>query len=168
MIDNPIDGPKGRALWERADQVLPGGGIYLSRSADLAGRGVIPGFMASAKGCRVTDVDGRSYIDFLCANGPNLLGYLQPEVEEAALSQTKPATFCDRHLMTSMRCLNSRLRTASSTTCDTGFDCTHTGHITCSASTTVIVSSSIHKRWARDFAWASSKPLGSGPYCILI
>ncbi len=83
-IDNPIDGPHGIELWDRADRVLPGGGIYLSRSADMAGRGVVPGFIAAADGCRVTDADGRTYIDYLAANGPNLLGYRHPEVEAAA------------------------------------------------------------------------------------
>lgn len=63
---------------------MPGGGVYLSRSADLAGRGVLPGFIAAADGAYVTDVDGRRYIDYLGANGPNLLGYRHPEVEAAA------------------------------------------------------------------------------------
>jgi glutamate-1-semialdehyde 2,1-aminomutase len=91
-IDDPIDGPRGTALWERADRVLPGGGIYRSRSADLAGRGVIPGFISAADGCRVTDADGRSYIDYLAANGPNLLGYRHPEVEAAAEAQRQTLT----------------------------------------------------------------------------
>lgn len=91
-IDDPIDGPAGKALWDRADRVLPGGGIYLSRSADMAGRGVIPGFISSADGCRVTDADGRSYIDYLAANGPNLLGYRHPEVEAAADAQRQTMT----------------------------------------------------------------------------
>ena len=87
MTDDAVDGPIGEALWTRADAVLPGGGIYLSRSAAMAGRGVLPGFIAAAEGCRVTDVDGRDYVDFLCANGPNLLGYRHPEVEAAASAQ---------------------------------------------------------------------------------
>lgn len=86
-----VDGPRGKALWERADRALPGGGIYLSRSARFAGPGVQPGFIASAEGCRVTDVDGRSYIDFLCANGPIVLGYRHPEVEEAVRRQAEEA-----------------------------------------------------------------------------
>lgn len=86
-----VDGPEGRALWARADRALPGGAIYLSRSARFAGPGVQPGFIASAEGCRVTDVDGRSYIDFLCANGPILLGHRHPEVEEAARLQAEDA-----------------------------------------------------------------------------
>lgn len=80
---HPVDGPLGRDLWERADRVLPGGGVYLTRSADMAGRGVLPGFIAAGEGCRVTDADGRGYIDFLGANGPNILGYRHPEVEAA-------------------------------------------------------------------------------------
>lgn len=88
-----IDGPKARLLWDRADRVLPGGHIYLSRSAEMVGqRGVLPGFISSARGCRVTDVDGRTYIDFMGANGPNLLGYLHPEVEAAAQAQARKAT----------------------------------------------------------------------------
>lgn len=81
---DPIDGPIGTDLWRRADAVLPGGGVYLTRSADMSGRGVLPGFIAANNGCRVTDVDGREYIDFLGANGPNILGYRHPEVEAAA------------------------------------------------------------------------------------
>jgi len=88
-----IDGPEGRSLWKRADRVLPGGQMYLSRSAEMVGRrGVLPGFIGSASGCRVTDVDGRSYIDFMGANGPNLLGYLHPEVEATAQAQAREAT----------------------------------------------------------------------------
>ena len=91
--DWQVDGPQGRLLWSRADRVLPGGQMYLSRSAEMVGRrGVLPGFIGSASGCRVTDVDGRSYVDFMGANGPNLLGYLHPEVEAAAQQQARTAT----------------------------------------------------------------------------
>jgi glutamate-1-semialdehyde 2,1-aminomutase len=92
LIDDPVDGPAGRGLWSRADAVLPGGGIYFSRSADMAGRGVLPGFIAAADGCRITDVDGRRYLDFLCANGPNILGYCHPEVEQAVRAQSARLT----------------------------------------------------------------------------
>ena len=84
MPAESVDGPEGRALWARADRVLVGGGIYRSRSADMVGRGILPGFVAAADGCRVTDADGRDYIDLMGANGPNILGYRHPEVEAAA------------------------------------------------------------------------------------
>jgi len=86
------DGQQGQELWARADKVLPGGGIYYSRSADMAGRGVLPGFIASAEGCRVTDADGKTYIDYMGANGPNILGYRHPEVEEAVRRQMETLT----------------------------------------------------------------------------
>ncbi|GAB1361377.1 aminotransferase class III-fold pyridoxal phosphate-dependent enzyme [Rhodobacter sp.] len=56
----------------------------------MATRAIAPGypqFFESAKGCRVTDVDGREYIDFMCAWGPNVLGYGHEAVNKAALTQ---------------------------------------------------------------------------------
>ncbi len=40
----------------------------------------------------MTDADGKTYVDFLCANGPILLGYHHPEVDEAARAQAAKAT----------------------------------------------------------------------------
>lgn len=82
-----IDGPKGQALWQRADKVMPSFAMFLTRSARYAGYNVLPGFITEAEGCRVKDVDGRSYIDFTCSAGPNLLGYRHPEIEAAARAQ---------------------------------------------------------------------------------
>lgn len=88
-LDTPVNGPNNLALWARTDKVMPGGGIYRTRSARFAGRDVLPGFIASAQGCRVTDVDGKTYLDFNCGNGPNLLGYRHPEVDAAARQQAE-------------------------------------------------------------------------------
>ena len=84
-----MNGGKNDALWERADAVIPGGGIFRMRSARFAGKDVLPGFIERAEGCRLTDVDGQSYIDFNCGNGPNLLGYRHPEVDAAAALQSE-------------------------------------------------------------------------------
>jgi glutamate-1-semialdehyde 2,1-aminomutase len=46
-----------------------------------------PQFFRSAQGCRIRDVDGNEYIDFMCSWGPVLLGHHHPEVEEAAARQ---------------------------------------------------------------------------------
>ena len=86
-MNDSVDGPRSRELWERTDAVIPRGGIYLTRSARFAGRDVLPGFIRSAKGCRIEDADGRSYLDFNCGNGPNILGYCHPEVDDAAAEQ---------------------------------------------------------------------------------
>lgn len=85
--NSPVNGPANQALWQRADAVIPNGGMYFTRSARFAGNDVMPGFIQSAKGCRITDVDNKTYLDFNCGNGPNLLGYRHPEVEAAAAEQ---------------------------------------------------------------------------------
>src|SRR5690348_15794554 len=46
-----------------------------------------PSFFARARGARLWDVDGREYIDYICALGPNLLGYGDERVEAAAQTQ---------------------------------------------------------------------------------
>ena len=86
----PIDGPRGQQnLWRRADKVMPSYAMFLTHSARYAGFNVLPGFISEAQGCRVKDVDGRSYIDFSGSAGPNLLGYRHPEVETAARAQSE-------------------------------------------------------------------------------
>ena len=42
-----------------------------------------PLFMASGKGATMTDVDGKSYIDYVLSWGPLILGHAHPEVVEA-------------------------------------------------------------------------------------
>ncbi|ANT62207.1 glutamate-1-semialdehyde 2,1-aminomutase [Salipiger sp. CCB-MM3] len=74
-----------RALRERAEKVIPGG-MYGHLSARMMPEG-FPQFFAGGKGTRLTDVDGNIYIDFMCAYGPNLLGYRDPQVEAAVAAQ---------------------------------------------------------------------------------
>jgi glutamate-1-semialdehyde 2,1-aminomutase len=70
------------ALRRRALAVVPGG-MYGHMNA---GRfpAEFPQFYARAAGCRTWDVDGRGYLDYLCAFGPMVLGYGNPVVERAA------------------------------------------------------------------------------------
>lgn len=42
-----------------------------------------PLIVESAKGCRLTDVDGHTYIDLSCGYGPHILGYAHPTVAQA-------------------------------------------------------------------------------------
>ena len=42
-----------------------------------------------AKGTYFWDVDGNKYIDYMCAYGPNVLGYCDPDVDKAAIEQLK-------------------------------------------------------------------------------
>jgi glutamate-1-semialdehyde 2,1-aminomutase len=74
------------ALLARAEKVVPGG-IHGHQSPAMLVRGEQPYFYERAEGCRVWDVDGNEYIDFMCSYGPIVLGHNHPVVDEAALVQ---------------------------------------------------------------------------------
>jgi glutamate-1-semialdehyde 2,1-aminomutase len=69
------------ALFERAQRVIPGGVNSPVRA--FRGVGGRPFFVARAEGCHITDVDGRTYIDFLGSWGPLILGHAAPMLVEA-------------------------------------------------------------------------------------
>jgi glutamate-1-semialdehyde 2,1-aminomutase len=69
------------ALFGRAQRVIPGGVNSPVRA--FRGVGGSPFFVAHAEGCRITDVDGRTYIDFLGSWGPLILGHAAPVLVEA-------------------------------------------------------------------------------------
>ena len=69
------------ALRARAARVVPGG-MWGHLNAARLPEGY-PQFFASAEGCRIRDVDGREYIDFMCSWGPIIAGYRHPAVDAA-------------------------------------------------------------------------------------
>ena len=69
------------ALFARAQRLIPGGVNSPVRA--FRGVGGDPFFVAKAEGCRITDVDGRTYIDFLGSWGPLILGHAAPALVEA-------------------------------------------------------------------------------------
>jgi len=78
-------GQTGLELDERAAKALPRGVAgHFSPQVNWPGS---PHFIARAEGSRIWDVDGNEYIDMMCAWGPIVLGYLNPEVEEAVARQ---------------------------------------------------------------------------------
>jgi glutamate-1-semialdehyde 2,1-aminomutase len=78
-------GSKDQALRERAARVLPGG-MYGHQSTALLPDDY-PQFFARAEGARLWDADGKPYLDFLCAYGPNLLGYGHAAIDAAYRQQ---------------------------------------------------------------------------------
>jgi glutamate-1-semialdehyde 2,1-aminomutase len=68
-------------LFDRAKGVLPGGVNSPVRAFRAVGG--TPFFVARAVGCRLTDVDGTSYVDYVCSWGPLILGHAHPAVLEA-------------------------------------------------------------------------------------
>jgi glutamate-1-semialdehyde 2,1-aminomutase len=78
-------GPADAALRVRAERVIPGGMWGHQNAARLPAG--YPQYFARGEGCRIWDADGREYVDFLCAWGPMVLGYRDPDIEAAADAQ---------------------------------------------------------------------------------
>ena len=83
------DYTKSREAFERAVRVIPSGiyghqgpaeGCYVPVEA-------FPLFSSRAEGSYLWDLDGNRFIDYMCAYGPNVLGYHDPDVDAAAAKQ---------------------------------------------------------------------------------
>jgi glutamate-1-semialdehyde aminotransferase len=81
------------ALFEEAKTLVPGGVLGARKPGDFI-MGEYPIFLEYGKGCRLTDVDGNEFIDFLCGYGPIILGYREDEVDDAVIRQVKDKGFC--------------------------------------------------------------------------
>ena len=84
---------KSQALFEEATTLVPGGVLGARKPSDFID-GEYPIFLESGNGCRLTDVDGNEYIDFLCGYGPIILGYREPEIDDAVYQQIREKGFC--------------------------------------------------------------------------
>src|SRR5215468_6944172 len=78
---------RSAALYERAVKVLPGG---VSRNAIL--RGKHPTYVEYGKGCRVTDLDGVTRIDFSNNMASLIHGHACPEIVDAVTEQMTRGT----------------------------------------------------------------------------
>lgn len=84
---------KSFELFEEAKSLVPGGVLGARKPSDFI-EGEYPIFFDQGKGCRLKDVDGNEYIDFLCGYGPIILGYREEEVDDAVIRQIKEKGFC--------------------------------------------------------------------------
>ena len=69
---------RSKVLFEEAKRHIPGGVNSPVRAFGSVGR--TPRFIASAKGSRITDVDGNEMIDYVCSWGAGILGHAHPRV----------------------------------------------------------------------------------------
>ena len=74
-----------RVLRERAAAVIPRG-MYGHQAVGLLPDDY-PQFFSRAEGAHIWDADGKRYLDLMCAYGPNLFGYGQPEIDAAYVRQ---------------------------------------------------------------------------------
>ena len=84
---------RSQELFDEAKKLIPGGVLGARKPSDFI-EGEYPIFLESGKGCRLIDVDGNEYIDFLCGYGPIILGYREEEVDEAVIRQIRDKGFC--------------------------------------------------------------------------
>ncbi len=82
---------KSDEWYARAAQVIPSG-VY-GHLGPAEGQFIPvnrwPRFSEKAKGSYFWDVDGNQYIDYMCAYGPNVLGYGDEDVDAAVIEQIK-------------------------------------------------------------------------------
>lgn len=97
------DYTKSREIFDRAVKVIPSGvyghlgpgeGCFIPVEA-------FPFFAERAKGSYFWDVDGNRFIDYMCAYGPNIMGYNDEEIDEAARKQLEKCncTTSPSHIM---------------------------------------------------------------------
>jgi glutamate-1-semialdehyde 2,1-aminomutase len=76
---------RDRELRQRAEAVIPGG-MYGHQATGLLPDDY-PQFFEKGEGAHIWDADGRRYLDFMCAYGPNLFGYANPQIDAAYVRQ---------------------------------------------------------------------------------
>jgi glutamate-1-semialdehyde 2,1-aminomutase len=82
-----IANTRDKALRERAQAVIPGG-MYGHQSVGMLPDDY-PQFFARGEGAHTWDVDGNKYLDLMCAYGPNLFGYANEGIDNAAIAQMR-------------------------------------------------------------------------------
>ncbi len=80
-------------LYQEALGLIPGAILGIRRPYNFV-PGEYPIFFESARGGRVTDVDGNEYVDMLCAYGPIIIGHREEEIDEAVIDQMRSKGFC--------------------------------------------------------------------------
>ena len=73
--------PRSKALFEEAKRLLPGGVNSPVRAFRAVGGD--PPVIERASGCRLFDVDGNAYIDYVGSWGPMIVGHAHPAVVKA-------------------------------------------------------------------------------------
>ena len=72
---------RSEALFDRAQQVMPGGVNSPVRACRAVG--TCPRFIRRGQGGHIFDVDGKEYVDLIGSWGPLILGHCRREVQEA-------------------------------------------------------------------------------------
>ena len=66
--------------YDKARKVMPGGVNSSTRLLRTTG---MPFYASQGRGSRISDIDGKEYLDMCCAHGAGLLGNAHPAIHEA-------------------------------------------------------------------------------------
>lgn len=80
---------RSRELLERAERTIPLGSQTFSKSRIGFPTEAAPHFLDRGHGSCVWDVDGNEYVDYINALAPVVLGYCDPDVDEAVAGQMR-------------------------------------------------------------------------------
>ena len=85
----------GQRLYEKAKTMIPGGTHLFGKRQEMFAPRQWPTYYAEARGCEVTDLDGRKYIDMSMGGiGACILGYADPDVTAAAVDAVTKGVMC--------------------------------------------------------------------------
>ncbi|HEX6243680.1 MAG TPA: aminotransferase class III-fold pyridoxal phosphate-dependent enzyme, partial [Polyangiales bacterium] len=76
----PLRLERSNALLAEAQKLVPGVTQSWMKRPEMFALGSYPVFVSRGEGAVVTDVDGQSYVDFICGLGANTLGHNHPLV----------------------------------------------------------------------------------------
>ncbi|MEG1529260.1 MAG: aminotransferase class III-fold pyridoxal phosphate-dependent enzyme [Clostridia bacterium] len=91
-----FDVSKSQSMFKRALSAIPAGiyGHLGPSEGCMIPVESYPLFMSKAQGSYIWDIDGNRFVDYMCAYGPNYLGYNDPDVDAAAAAQRKKGDCC--------------------------------------------------------------------------
>ena len=81
MWHKPQTMNRSEKMFNAARRLIPGGVNSPVRAWKAVGG--TPRFISRGQGAKITDVDGRSYVDFVCSWGPLIFGHAHPSVVRA-------------------------------------------------------------------------------------
>ena len=81
---------KGQIFWKRANKVIPGGNMLLSKNPNRFLPDVWPTYFNKAKGCNIWDLNSKKFYDLsLMGVGTNILGYANDNIDNAVIKAAK-------------------------------------------------------------------------------
>ena len=85
-------------LYQYAKQLIPGGTQLLSKRPEMFAPTAWPAYYREARGCTVTDLDGRHFLDFSTSGiGSCLLGFADPDVNAAVTRRILLGSMCSQN-----------------------------------------------------------------------